>query len=211
MVKDNHIILMGDIAKSREKDANTLRVDFRDLIDSCNRELKDKILSPYTITLGDEFQGVAQSASGAIDAIFFLEEASLLHALDFNIRYVTVEGEIDTPLNKTIAYGMMGKGIVSAREKLSDKGRGKPRFQCSFKDSRKSQELNKLFLVLDGITSTWKPKDGALIVSMINNGNNEAVGDKFKKTRSQIWKRRKALQVQEYTILKSLIMQKFQI
>ena len=201
-------ILMGDIIKSRDFDSTMLRDEFQKLVQSCNQALDERIASPYTITLGDEFQGIATSLGGLLEAIFYLEEHSLEWELPFKQRYVGAEGKIDTPINPEIAYGMMGDGLAFARERLSAKSRGKPRFQIVLRDSRLAQEINRLFIVYDGIVSAWNRDDGSLIVELINNDSNEEAGRKFGKNRSQIWKRRKSLQIQEYNIVKALIMQK---
>ncbi len=206
MMDSDQYILMGDIVKSRDFESVMLRSEFQKLIQSCNRVLDERIASPYTITLGDEFQGIATSLGSLLEAIFYLEESSL--ELPFKLRYAGSAGRIDTPINEKIAYGMMGDGLTSTRERLSDKGRGKPRIQVDLRDSRLSQEINQLFMVYDGIVSAWNRDYASLIVALINNDNNEEVGSKFGKNRSQIWKRRKTLQIQEYNIVKALIIQK---
>ncbi len=205
-INDYHI-LMGDI-KGRLYDAEHLNIEFQDLIATCNRRFEQRIMSPYSATLGDEFQGVADSIKSMLESIFYLEEESLNRQLKYKIRYVGLEGKIVTPLNSNIAHGMMGEGLTAARKKLNDNGRGKPRIQIVLRDQQMADELNQLFFVLDGIKSHWNVHDGPLIVEMINHQQDAAVGEIFNKTRSQIWKRRKTLLIQEYCILKNLILDK---
>tara|TARA_R110002049_G_scaffold233444_1_gene406753 strand:+ start:226 stop:366 length:141 start_codon:yes stop_codon:yes gene_type:complete len=46
---------MGDVVSSSGYEAKLLHKELKALIQSCNEELRADILSPYTITLGDEF------------------------------------------------------------------------------------------------------------------------------------------------------------
>lgn len=199
-------ILMGDIVRSRTYDARELRREFMQLMSSCNRKLAGEILSPYTVTLGDEFQGVAQSTRGLFDAVFYLEETSLQKSLKFKIRYVGLHGEIETPVNRMKAHGMMGAGLARARKLLTDKRRGKSRFQFEFPNVQMTKELNSLFLVIDGLIARWSPDDGPLIFDMIANTNNVEVGKKHGKNRTQIWKRRKHLLIEEFGALKEVVL-----
>ena len=199
-------ILMGDIVGSSAYDARKLQREFMQLVSSCNERLAGEILSPYTVTLGDEFQGVARSLRGLFDVVFYLEETSLLRGLSFKMRYVGLYGEIETPVNRMKAHGMIGPGLTLARELLTDKRRGRPRFRFEFPDAQLTRQLNRLFLVIDGLVARWDPKDGPLILDMITNTNNEEVGEKHGKNRTQIWKRRKHLLIEEFRALKEAVL-----
>jgi len=205
-INDYHI-LMGNV-RGHVYDAMRLKNEFQDLVVTCNKRFQQRIISPYSITLGDEFQGVADSRKSMIETIFYLEEESLNRQLKIEIRYVGLEGKIETPINSINAHGMIGEGLRTGREQLGDKGRGKPRFKIVLRDLQSANEINQLFFVVDGIRSRWNVNDGPLIVEMINHQHDAEVGNIFNKTRSQIWKRRKTLQIQEYCILKSLIIDK---
>lgn len=198
-------ILMGDIVGSSTYKASKLRREFMEIVSSCNKTLEGEILSPYTVTLGDEFQGVARTLRGLFDAVFYLEEISLLKRLRFKVRYVGLYGEIDTPINRMKAHGMMGAGLTRSREMLSAKRRGKPRFQFELPDDQMTKELNLLFLVIDGIIAKWDSDDGPLILDMITNNNNVEVGKRHKKNRTQIWKRRKNMLIEEFRALKEVV------
>lgn len=199
-------ILMGDIIESSSYQAASLRESFLAQIEACNHALKAEILSPYTVTLGDEFQGVAASMRAALKAIFYLEEGLLGAEQPFSLRYVVVHGEIDTPLNRNKAYTMMGAGLTRARQMLTDKRRGQPRFRFDLPDRGATQQLERLYTVLDGLTGRWSPADAGLIADMIATPHNGEVGRRHGKDRSQIWKRRKHLLIEEYGALKAAIL-----
>jgi hypothetical protein len=118
MKNKEHIVLMADIIDSRKNDQNELMLKFRNVTEEINKSHKKGILSPMTITLGDEFQGVVKNISAAINLILELEEKLMLNNAGFKLRYVLYEGKIDTPINDKIAYGMLGEGLTKAREAL---------------------------------------------------------------------------------------------
>ena len=103
----DYFIVMGDVMGSRRLDAAKLRQQLMALLSACNGDLKTEILSPYTTTLGDEFQGIARSLHAVAECIFYLEERRIKNQDNFGIRYVAHYGEIQTPLNTEVAYGMM--------------------------------------------------------------------------------------------------------
>lgn len=207
-MSDFHIV-MADIVKSRSYNGEVLIDSFSRLVHRCNEMYENEILSPYTITLGDEFQGVVRSLKAAIETIFFLEEALLVEDLSYKLRYVVVFDKIETPINREIAHGMTGPGLALAREMLTKKQRGKSRFQFKLSYGH-DFELNMLFRLVESLVSCWNKKDYVLIKEMLCNDDDQSVAEKFTKNRSQVWKRRKSLRIEEYIILKKLIYNQIQ-
>jgi len=201
-----YFILMGDVIGSRGFDATKLQQQLKSLLSACNGDLKTEILSPYTTTLGDEFQGIARSLQAAAQCIFYLEETRIKNQYDFGVRYVAHYGEIRTSINTEIAYGMMGPGLTRARSLLTDKRRGQPRFYFDLADKRLAGNLTRLCSVIDGLTGRWDRQDYSLIFDMLSDQNNEEVAEKHGKNRSQIWKRRKHLLIEEYKLTKAVVL-----
>jgi hypothetical protein len=198
-------IFMGDVVNSSDYDGEVLSKGLKELVESTNKKFSKDILSPLTITLGDEFQGVLNSVSTGIDLLFHLEEELLKAEPDFKLHYVLLLGEIETEINPDIAYEMMGKGLTEARKMLSSKKRNRKRFRFKLQNKEQTEQLSKIFEVLDTIILNWKKEDYPLILDMINNDNNSEVGDLHDKNRDQIWKRRKTLMINEYNLLKDFI------
>src|ERR1700731_4801117 len=112
MNQNKYLILMGDVIGSRKKDQLMLINSFKETINAVNKEKKNDFLSPMTITLGDEFQSVIKNLSAALDIIFSIEEEIAASGKNFKLRYILEEGEIETPINSKIAYGMLGSGLT---------------------------------------------------------------------------------------------------
>lgn len=200
-------ILMADVVGSQDLPGTQLQRALTRWLASVNESRKPLILSPLTSTLGDEFQGVVYNLKSGINLIMHLEEWRLRERLPFSLRYVLYQGWIDTRINPTIAYGMMGDGLSEARKILTDKRRDRPNIHFHIhQDPTRSHQLNLAARVLHTLLTSWNaPRDGGIIFDMISTADNEAVGRKHGKNRSQIWKRRQTLRIDDFHALRELI------
>lgn len=108
------LVLIADIADSRRL-ANRGQVQNRlmDALDRINRR-GSPIESPYTVTLGDEFQAVFSGAAG-----MFEDLASIQHALHpARVRLSYGVGDITTAINLRQALQMDGPAFYGARDGL---------------------------------------------------------------------------------------------
>lgn len=64
---------MADVIKSRKGKGLEIAKRLKLLSDSINKSFKKEILSPLTITLGDEFQGVVSSPKSGKEVIVSLK------------------------------------------------------------------------------------------------------------------------------------------
>lgn len=206
MMPSKFHILMGDVISSSKRDPNELQQQLRAVISSANKQLSDQLLSPYTTTLGDEFQGVAKSLVASVRTLFVLEEEILRRGFSFKFHYVAHFGAIVTPINPEIAYEMMGPGLAEARALLVAKQRKRPRFTFEYGDPRISRMLNGLFMVVADVVDSWKSRDFPLVVDLLGNSNDSQVGTKWGKDRTLIWRRRNSLRTDEYLALKSSLL-----
>lgn len=111
-----HLILIGDIIASRRlPDRKATQEKLAATVAHLNRRSVHALSSPYTITLGDEFQAVFHCA----DTIFH-DAVSLLLALHpVQIRFAWGLGSLDTPLNPDMAIGMDGPAFHHARAAMT--------------------------------------------------------------------------------------------
>ncbi len=203
--REDYIILMADIIQSNNYQQAKLMSDFKELVYFINTKYSRQLTSPLTITLGDEFQGVVKDTQTAIDIIFDLEEKNLLDKKGIKIRYVCYEGAIDTPINPTIAYEMLGEGLTNARKKLNWLKKEKNRFYFELKNTSLSTLYYNTFIIFDSILEAWQEKDVALVASFLENEDYKKVAQALGKNRSLIWKREKSLRLNEYYAIKHII------
>lgn len=115
-----YAVLMGDVVDSEGyADPEQLHVAFNAAIDLQNAHLAADIMSPLTITLGDEFQGLLTSLVAATWAARQIRFD--LMRQDIECRFVVGLVDLKTPLNVERAWNMMGPGFAAARERLGEK------------------------------------------------------------------------------------------
>ena len=205
----NKFILMGDIIGSRDKQSKKLISDFKKLLKNVSNN-KEAFISPPTITLGDEFQGVVKSLTDGINIIFQIEEMIIKKSYDFKLRYVLYYGQIDTPINRESAHGMMGEGLIKARELLNSLKRTENRIRLELND-QKSYIFNMLFFIYASIVDKWKQNDFELLKYFFEYVDYKIVAQKTKREKGNTWRRAKTLQIQQYFTTKKIIIETIKI
>jgi hypothetical protein len=197
---------MADIIASRAADQGLLAREFKEIVAETNKEHRASILSPLTITLGDEFQAVFGQLDHALDIVIQLEEKIILKGFEFQMRYVVVEGPIETPINRKIAYGMMGEGLTRARETLNNLKKDSDHFRIDISDKGLEKAISDALFIFNGIKSEWDlARDGDIIREFFTDSDYKTVADRLKKDRSQMWRKEKSLRFSQYRASKDLI------
>lgn len=203
----NYPILMADTIDSGIQDSNELMHQLKMLVKSMNKQ-KQSLISPLTITLGDEFQGVCSSIPNAILMIISIEEMIIKNQYNIKLRYVLNFGKIDTKINSVRAYEMLGVGLTEARKKLNSLKTDDARFCISIGRNRKKSEeiLNDAFFILQSFIDSWNVKDYELVAAFLTNSDYKKVAEKVQLDKSSAWRRRKSLKIQEYNRAKNIIL-----
>jgi hypothetical protein len=114
------VVIMGDLVRSESSlPVDLLHERFNTAVDDQNVAHANALLSPMTITLGDEFQGLVRSLEQAVMIARDLRFQLLSDGID--CRFVVGLAKIKTPINSQKAWNMMGPGLSRAREKLNQK------------------------------------------------------------------------------------------
>ncbi|MFZ5494945.1 MAG: SatD family protein [Verrucomicrobiota bacterium] len=109
-----YLVLIGDIVGSRGLSARAqFQRRMKGVLQALNGRRKT-LASPYTLTLGDEFQAVYRDADAAFADVF----AVLAEIAPVQARFALAVGEIVTPVNPTQAIGMDGPAFHRARALL---------------------------------------------------------------------------------------------
>jgi hypothetical protein len=205
-MKKDYFILMADVIHSREANQIQLMERFKAIVEEANQENKLLLLSPMTITLGDEFQCVTKNAPAALELLFFVEEKIVEENASFKMRYVINEGPIDTDINPEVAYGMLGQGLSKARETLEELKGSNRRHHISLKNKEASAAMIESMFIYQSIIDDWNvARDHDLIKTFVKLKDYKKVAEELEKSRSQIWKREKSLRIEEYFSIKSVI------
>lgn len=111
---DRCIVLIGDIEGSKELEPakrEEVQKRLRQTLETIGGE-DDGLLSPPTITLGDEFQAVYKKADSLWRHTWKI--MSVMHPV--TLRFSVGIGSISTPINREQAIGMDGPAFYAARE-----------------------------------------------------------------------------------------------
>ena len=202
-----NIILMADIEKSGTKNSIETMNSFKQIVENSNAFFKRNIISPLTITLGDEFQGIINNIESAVKIIYYIDEFIIKNNINFKLRYVINEGEIDTEINTIISYEMLGQGLTDARNQLNELKKTKYKYYISLSNKIKSKIINDSFVIYQETIENWNiKKDYELLSKFIELEDYKKVALATNKDKSQIWKRNKTLNFDSYFAIKRIIL-----
>lgn len=110
----NYLALIGDVRESKKlHDRDAVQRRLQAACDDLNGRADSlQLVSPFTVTLGDEFQAVFSGAQTIWSCIFVIESA--LHPVRF--RFGLGVGGIATAINRKQSIGMDGPAFHLARE-----------------------------------------------------------------------------------------------
>lgn len=199
-------VLMGDVVASSRQDAQRVAAELSRLVGEANLRFRDDLRSPLTVTLGDEFQGVARSATAMQAIVLEIERQRFVTQAGIQLRYSQAFGEIGTAINPYVAYGMIGPALKAARERLTRKGRRRKSVYVDIGEPALNNLLENLYLLLSSLSRNWKLKDYPLIADMLGCENDAVVASNHDMLRSEVWKRRKNLRIAEYAAIRESIM-----
>lgn len=110
------IALIADIVQSRKiKDRDKFQQDLEQQLRLINKE-SEHLLSPYTLTLGDEFQAVYGKAGHLFRDIWKIR--MVVHPQ--KVRFALGIGTLSTPINRKRAIGMDGPAFHHARAAIAE-------------------------------------------------------------------------------------------
>lgn len=197
---------MADIIRSSGMDPKTTMLHFKNLVRKINKAHSKDLLSPLTITLGDEFQGVVKDLKSSIQIIVALEECIIHERVPFKLRYALNYDHIRTPINKAIAHGMLGEGLTNTRKTISEMKSKPERFHISDNNPLASEILNDAFIVFQEIIEKWSPeKDFEIVGAFLKYKDYKLVAKALERDRSVIWRRKKTLDIVSYFSIRNVI------
>lgn len=166
------LALIADLVRSRDIPR---RAEFQRRLKSRLGELSARsageLLSPWTLTLGDEFQALYGGFHGLFEDLFDLLEACQPQALRFAIGV----GELSTAINPQAALEMDGPAFHRARAAMESlKPQARTGFLLLGQDEATYELPNATLALLAGELRTWKPSTHRIFLGLLRG---EAVGE----------------------------------
>lgn len=149
----NVAALIADIVDSKGiPDRKTFQAGLKEALERLNRRSRT-LVSPYTITLGDEFQAVYGTGEELIGDVFSI----LAEVYPVRIRFAVGIGKLTTELDREKALGMDGPAFHAARAGMNEMKKLKYSLVQAYGDDPSRYELMNAGLKLSmSIMSGWK-------------------------------------------------------
>lgn len=143
--------LTGDLIESRHiPDRLTVQERLSSLLDHVNEEFSAAVAVPFTITLGDEFQGLLFDASAALPVIATIEHTLFPVRITFGLG----TGRIATRLASATTQ-MDGECFHRSRQALEEAKAAGRRIVFATGDARLDRALNTIEMLAEAIRSGW--------------------------------------------------------
>ncbi|PWN06160.1 SatD family protein [Rhodohalobacter mucosus] len=151
---NKYIAIIGDLESSKELDRETRRKTqvILEEIFGDDRLLSESVVSPYTLTLGDEFQALYKDANDLFHHIWIV--AAAIHPV--MVRWAIGTGGIDTPVNKTRSIGMDGPAFHRARNGIEVLKKEKQLFRVETGHTLYDSLANSSFKLLTADLRSWR-------------------------------------------------------
>jgi len=171
----NHLVLIADLVSSR---ATTARKALQDQLRMTLKDRNDNsstLTSPYTLTLGDEFQAVFNRADEVFADMLAIHAA--LHPV--GVRFSFAVGAITTELNRQQALGMDGPAFYEARDGMSQlKESGDLCHVAGLADDQQALAAGAL-QVLSHLMEKWHANRFVILALLIRGWKVDAIADEL--------------------------------
>jgi len=197
--KRRYAVVMGDLVGSENSlPFELLHERFNQAVDNQNLEHVDNLISPLTITLGDEFQGLTHTTTQAVTIARNLRLELLAEKID--CRFVIGTVEIQTQLNPSKAWNMMGAGLARARKKLNQK-KADQFYRFSIAEAPVTEILlDAIGTGLSAIERSWTDQQGEDISALIGGLSPTELSERRNVSVHSIYKVRSSGDFDAYTI-----------
>ncbi len=148
----SHIVLIGDIIASKEiTDRLNFQKKFTDVLVKPNKTYYNSMISPLTLTIGDEFQTVLWEATNLFNIVNLIER----DIPEISLRYGIGLGKIDTEINSQSAIGMDGPAFHYARTAVEIARKERKRFHFNCDDQLLQKRINVMLDWIDITIKKW--------------------------------------------------------
>ncbi len=176
------VAFIGDIVASKQiPNRSQVQQQLQDALDRLNHTPKQ--LSPYTITLGDEFQAVFASADSLL-----LDAISILVALHpVRIRFSFGLGSLDTPINPEAAIGMDGPAFHYARQGI-EQLKGSARLFTVVGDQACIPLIQSTLSLISHIADKWQYNRWWILLRLYEETSVKTIADELDVSEQAVYK-----------------------
>ena len=175
-----YIAIIGDLKDSKQvKEREVTQQKLRSTLQTINEKYAADIASKFTITLGDEFQGLLSSGENIMAILLEIEQ----HIYPVRIRFGIGIGDITTDINPELAIGADGPAYYDARSAVEYLKQNEKRKQSTPADIRIESNteaqstidlLNTIFTLMATLKGTWTSRQRQIIGDLLKHSDSQS-------------------------------------
>jgi hypothetical protein len=166
------LTVIADLVASRSvKQRSELQEALMAVLTKTNALNHRAVLSPYTLTLGDEFQAVYDRADHLFRDLLGIAVAIFPHRL----RYSLAAGTLVTKINRQQAIGMDGPAFHAAREGMEQLKESSRVFLLSGEIGPYPEVLNSALALVSHSMSGWRKNRFLILQGLLEEKNRQEI------------------------------------
>lgn len=176
---NSYIAIIGDIKDSKKlNNRNEVQKKLKGILDDINREYYNDIYSRFTITLGDEFQGLLFNGSNCMNILSEIERKMYPVKLRIGIGI----GDITTDINRELSIGADGPAYYMARTAIVRLKENENKKQTNPADMRieidgnceiLTMTINTILSLMTVIKDSWTDRQREVIWDMLEHQDSQ--------------------------------------
>lgn len=195
MIAQKLVVITGDLVKSREiKERLKIQLKIKSTLEKVNRRFEKVILVKFSITIGDEFQGLMTSLKQSHSII--KEISRYLYPI--SVCFGVGEGGISTKISKRTTE-MDGECFLLSRRALIEAKKRRQTLIYQTNNNSRDVFINTIIMLQDAIKQNWKDLHYRRVWEYEKYGTTEKVAKKEGVSSRAI---SKALRVAKYNEIK---------
>ncbi|MFZ0390793.1 MAG: SatD family protein [Calditrichia bacterium] len=182
------LTLIGDLAGSRAlQNRDHLQKSLQTKLEMINQK-SQQVISPFTITLGDEFQAVYKNAGEVFRHIW--EIRSEVHPV--KVRCAIGIGELSTELNPKQAIGMDGPAFHLARQAVQELKESGFTLQAAAENMPELPLINESLKLISHISDKWEKNRVEILAAFLRGEDSQSIARALNISSVAVYKNRKA-------------------
>lgn len=189
------VVLIADLVRSREIPARAeFQLRLKTQLDRLSRDAAERLHSPFTLTLGDEFQAVYRDFRQVLPDLIRLQAG----IAPVRVRFALAAGTLSTAINPERALEMDGPAFLAARELLEVlKKQHRSVIQTSLEQEPQPVLANAGLGLLCGAMGRWKPVTLRIFHALLQGRSVEAIAGELGLSSRGVYKQLAGHQLQE--------------
>lgn len=172
--KERFAVVIGDLVESKSiPERNEFQKGLSSLFSEISKA--EALASPYTITLGDEFQAVFQSGKGLFLSLLQIRAA----IAPFECRFAIALGHLDTEINPEQAIGMDGPAFHAARASINSMKASEGLIKMTGLKASLQSIVDPSLELLWESTRSWNQNRIEILIGLLQNTSEQALSEKL--------------------------------